>query len=124
MFTRLNWRYFALLAVMLFAVVVVACGGGSDDSGESYAYYQDSATGSSGYPGGGVAATAAPAATAVPAPEAPVDASDSEFFIPDSGYGLSEEQLEKLQRQAGGADSDSGFKVGGNELENEIASAT
>ena len=124
MFTRLNWRLFALLAVMLFAVVVVACGGGSDDSGESYFYGEDSATDEVGYSGGSAAATARPAATAAPAPEAPVDASDPEFFIPDSGYGLSEEQLEKLQGQAGGVDSDSGSKAGGNELENEIASAT
>ncbi|MGB1749705.1 MAG: hypothetical protein ACPHK0_08010, partial [Dehalococcoidia bacterium] len=117
MFTRLNWRLVALLAVMLFAVVLVACSSGGDDSDEAYFYTEDSATGSAGFPGedgkaGYPGAPGAPAAT--PRPDTIVDgqfgdSDDAEFESP----------------AAEPADpSSSGSKAGGNELEQEIASAT
>ena len=117
MLTRLNWRLVALLAVMLFAVVLVACSSGGDDSDEAYFYAEDSATGSAGFTGedgkaGYPGAPGAPAAT--PRPDTIVDgqfgdSDDAEFESP----------------AAEPADpSSSGSKAGGNELEQEIASAT
>lgn len=120
MFTRLNWRLFALLAVMLFAVVVVACGGGSDDSGESYDYNEDSATGSSGYPG----AAGSPGKAGAPGEPGAPAATPRPPTTVDGQFGDSDDAGFESPAEEPADPASSGSKAGGNELEKEIAAAT